>query len=104
MPKKTRVIIHLPNPKPTVELSPTLADSLRQIIASGAAGVSSLELLEAGLISAHNNVSKLRKYGAIIHSERRFVPNWRGKDRHGIAHYIYKGWIDHRIVERDKEV
>lgn len=104
MRKKTRVVIHLPNPKPTVELLPTLADSLRLIIATGAVGTSSLKLLEAGLISAHNNVSELRKHGAIIHSERKFAPNWRGKDRHGIAHYIYKGWIDHRIAACDTNV
>jgi hypothetical protein len=104
MPKHEYITVDLPNLKPKVELSPTLADLLRLTLASGAAGISSPGLLEAGFISAHNTVSELRKYAAIIHSERRSVPVWRGRYRHEIAHYFNKGWIDQQIADRDMEV
>ena len=56
-------------------------------------GVSSLELFErGGLISVHKHVAHLRKRGAIIHTQRKTVRNWKGSDRRGIAFYIYKGW------------
>jgi hypothetical protein len=89
---KKPVQVNLPNPKPTVELPPALAETLQRIIAAGCFGISTLELFDSGLISVHNNVTELRKLGARIDTEIRPVTNWKGRDRKGIAHYIYMRW------------
>ena len=56
MPSKTGVVIHLPDPNPTVELPQGSAETLQRIIKAGPHGVGSISLLEAGIVSALQNI------------------------------------------------
>lgn len=101
MPSKTRVVIHLPNPNPTVELPQRLAETPQRIIKAGPHGVSSISLLEAGIVSALNNVAMLRKLGAHIETERGSAIGRHGQSHPGTAHYFCKGWIEAKPVDWD---
>ena len=92
MSKRKAVEVALPNTRPTVELPQGLAETLQRIITVEPYGVSSISLLEAGIISARNNVAMLRKLGARIETERSSALDRHGKIHPGTAHYFYKGW------------
>lgn len=92
MPKKTRVQVDLPNLTPEVLLPTRLADTLQRIIDGGDCGTTSIELVEAGIFSARNNVSQLRKSEARIKTTRDYGFDQHGDCYPGIAHYIYLGW------------
>jgi|TARA_R110002072_G_C7895542_1_gene529170 hypothetical protein len=95
--------IHLPNLKPTAELPPVLAATLKLIINGPRRGISTPELQKAGIISVSNNVARLKKRGAIIHAERRFFADQFGQHLPGIAHYTYLGWVVLNILDQDIE-
>jgi hypothetical protein len=92
MPNSKLVEVALPNLKPTVLLPLGLAKTLEHIIALGPQGVASIELIEAGLISAKNNVVRLRKLGARIHTSRTFAEDQHGNRHPSVAYYSYEGW------------
>ena len=92
MQTNNKVNIHLPNLKPTVLLSPALACTLQIIIDGGDIGATSIQLIDSGIYSALNNVSKLRKLGAIIQTIRADGKDQHNRVHHNIAHYTYHGW------------
>lgn len=101
MSKRKSVEITLPNMRPTVELPQGLAETLQPIITAGPQGVSSISLLEAGTISARNNIAMLRKLGARIETERYSAVDRHGQSHPGTAHYFYKGWTEPKLADRD---
>ena len=90
--RKTSIEVSLPHLKPIVMLPPGPAETLRLIIAAGAKGINSLELLEAGIYSTSKNVSTLRKLGGCIHTERKTAQDRHGHSHSAIAFYTYRGW------------
>ena len=92
MSKHEKVVVHLPHPKPIVELSPALADLIIRIIEAGPDGINTLELYHEGILSVYNHVSTLKKKGAIIDTELKPANDHQGRMHPGIAHYSYKGW------------
>lgn len=92
MRKPNQVIVNLPHVKPTVLLSKGLADTLELVIRSGPKGVNTLELQEAGICSAHNNLSSLRRLGAIIETFFKAETDRHGNLHKTVGHYVYRGW------------
>ena len=92
MPRRTPTPVNLPHLTPEVFLPNRLADTLQMIIDGGDEGTTSIELVEAGLFSARNNVSQLRKCGAIIKTTRNYGFDRSGECYTGIAYYRYLGW------------
>ena len=95
MPKPEKITVELPNMMRSVELPPSLALTIQLIIFwSDRGGVSTLQLIEAGVMSVHKSVCLLRKAGAIIHTDLKDVENAFSLSSHkGVAHYTYKGWV-----------
>jgi hypothetical protein len=75
-------------------LSHQLGKALKLIIEADIEGINSLQLFEAGCISAQSEISKLRKQGALIETQRRDAIDSNGEIHPSVAHYIYIGW-DH---------
>jgi hypothetical protein len=92
MSKKKCVIVKLPHLKPEVELPPELADVLDRLILAGEYGVTTLDLIDAGHLAPSERISMLRKSGAIIVKEKICV-TCDDEEHHGVANYVYKGWI-----------
>ncbi|WP_299769712.1 helix-turn-helix domain-containing protein [uncultured Pseudoteredinibacter sp.] len=84
--------VNLPNMKPNVELPEQQAYTLEIIMSGGESSVSSLALIEGGILNPPNVISKLRKHGAIIKTKRMSAIDAQGRRRSGIAHYTYLGW------------
>lgn len=92
MPNRMLTPVNLPHLTPEVLLPNRLADTLQRIMDGGDEGTTSIELIEAGLFSARNNVSQLRKCGAMIKTKRNHGFDRHGEHYTGIAYYIYLGW------------
>ncbi len=95
MPKPKKITVELPNMTHSVELSPSLALTLQLMIFwSDRGGISTFQLLEAGVLSVRDSVCLLRKAGAIINTDLKDVENAFSLSSHkGVAHYTYKGWV-----------
>lgn len=92
MPKKNSVEVTLPHIKPTVMLPNGLALTLQLIIDAGEQGINNLQLHEEVPMSGRGNVSLLRKYGAIIQTDRKVAHDSRGNPHKATAYYTYRGW------------
>lgn len=87
-----KATVYLPNTTPSVDLPGLLAVTLELTINARDKGINTLELQQAGLIDPANCISRLKKYGAIIFTERKPAINISGVEHKSIAHYIYCGW------------
>jgi hypothetical protein len=92
MSKKEVVIVKLPHLKTEVELPPELADVMGLLLSAGEYGVTAVDLIESNHFSPSERISRLRKLGAIIVKQRVCV-TCDYKEHHGVANYVYKGWI-----------
>jgi hypothetical protein len=75
-----------------VKLRKNLAFTLTRIQEAGEQGISTLELLDQGMISVGSYVAELKWLGAIIHCDMRYATHWSVGTRHYVAHYSYGGW------------
>lgn len=100
MNNKIPVIVELPNLKPTVALPRGLGETLELIIAAESSGISSVALSEAGNYSAKNNISRHRKLGACIETQRKSACDRHGHQHRAIAFYTYTGWEDQDQLSR----
>jgi hypothetical protein len=92
MRKNQKITVLLPNLTPTVDLPPRLGKSLEHVIASGAAGISTIGLSYAGCLDPAKAISELRNYGAMIGKELKATEDKRGELHLRVAHYRYCGW------------
>lgn len=91
---KSNTTVFLPNPVPEVTLPQHLAAPLKMLIAARAEGVTTLLLQKAGCLHPAHAVSKLRKRGAVIETQRCQAADSQGAVHKGVARYVYKGWVD----------
>jgi hypothetical protein len=84
--------VPLPIRKREVFLRKSLAFTLIRIYEAGEQGISTLDLLDHGMISVASYVAELRALGAVIHKQMRYATHWRVGTRHYVAHYSYGGW------------
>lgn len=90
--RKGRMIVDLPNMKPSIELPKGCGTVLKHIIAFRAKGINTLQLQELGICATHNKISTLREQGADIRTTRKPAIDAHGNRHKCIAHYYYHGW------------
>jgi hypothetical protein len=87
-----RITVLLPNLYPSTTLPSQQGRILQLIIETGREGINTLQLFQAGFMSAQNEISTLRKRGAKIQTCRKDALDNNGDIHQAVAHYTYLGW------------